>query len=54
MLILGVVCLIVAIVLIALGVINTAVSALIWVGIGLVVVAVVLYLLSRRGTGTPV
>lgn len=54
MLILGVVALVIAAILIVFGIANAAVHALIWVGVALVVVAVVLYLLSRRGTNTPV
>lgn len=54
MLTLGIAALIIAVILIALGIFNTAVQALLWVGIGLVVVAVVLVILSRRGPRTRV
>jgi hypothetical protein len=54
MLMLGIAALIIAVILIALGIINTAVHVLLWVGIGLIVVAVVLVILSRRGPRTRV
>jgi len=54
MIYLGIICVVVAIILIVLGIVNTAVSALIWVGVGLVIVGAIFYLLSRRGSGTPV
>lgn len=49
MIMLGIICVVAAIVLIVLGVVNAAVSALLWVGVGLAVVGAVLVVLSRRG-----
>lgn len=50
MLMLGIICIVAAIVLIVFGVVNAAVSALLWVGIAVAVVALVLIVLSRRGS----
>jgi len=49
MLMLGILALVVAAILIVFGITNAAVSALLWVGVALVVVALVLVVLSRRG-----
>lgn len=55
MLMLGIVALVIAAILIVFGIANAAVHALIWVGVALVVVAVVLIVLTRtRGPRTPV
>lgn len=50
MLMLGLFCIVAAIVLIVFGIANAAVSALLWVGIAVAVVALVLIVLSRRGS----
>lgn len=49
---LGILCVVVAAVLIIFGVVNAAVSALLWIGIAVAVVAVVLIVLDRRGKTT--
>ena len=55
MLMLGIGVLIVAAILIVFGIANAAVHALLWVGIALVVVALVLIVVTRtRGPRTPV
>lgn len=48
MLTLGVLLVVVAAILIVFGVVNAAVSALLWIGIAIAVVALVLIVLDRR------
>jgi hypothetical protein len=50
MLILGVLLVVVAAFLIVFGVVNAAVSALLWIGIAIAVVAIVLIVLDRHRT----
>lgn len=48
MLMLGILLVVVAAILIVFGVVNAAVSALLWIGIAVAVVALVLIVLDRR------
>jgi len=54
MIILGIVCIVAAIALIVFGVVNAAVSALLWVGVALAVLGAILVVVSRRGPRSPV
>jgi len=54
MITIGILCIVAAIVLIVFGVVNAAVSALLWVGVVLAVIGAILVVVSRRGPRSPV